>query len=122
MNSEIHIASLIVQCAPENLASVKQAIQTLDPQGEIHGEDPVGKLVLVLEAPGNKEMMAKIDAINGFEQVINAALVFHQMSEANELDEQAELPEGFEVPEAYFESDANSMNKNQNIKLTGGNP
>lgn len=68
------IASILVQARPERLAEVEAAICAL-PGCEIHGRDPKGKLVVVVDRPrGCYRRDAEQAMTDG---VLSAALVFH---------------------------------------------
>jgi nitrate reductase NapD len=70
------IASILVQTRPERLDAVANAIAAL-PGTEIHGRDPKGKLVVVVEADGVGRIGATLATISSMPNVITAALVFH---------------------------------------------
>ena len=52
------------------------------PGAEVHGQDPKGKLIVVLEAPTQGIIGAMADAISGLSHVISAAMVFQATDEA----------------------------------------
>lgn len=79
-NNEVHISSLIVHTRPEHLQGVKQTIEALA-VAEIYGESENGKLIVVLETAQQGYITDTIDKINGLENVLNTALVFHQIEE-----------------------------------------
>jgi len=70
------IASIIVQARPEHLDRVETAILKL-PGCEVHGRDPRGKLVVVVDAPGAGALGATLTAISQLAHVHTASLVFH---------------------------------------------
>jgi len=85
MTESFHIASLIVQARPERLAAVAAAIEALP--GDVAGSDPAGKLVVVLEAPTERTVVDRIDAIQKLEGVLNALLVYQHAEPARSLQE-----------------------------------
>ncbi|CAH0530171.1 chaperone NapD [Vibrio hippocampi] len=85
--NEVHISSLIVHCKADRLAAVKAEIETFD-NAEIYGESEEGKIVVVLETENQGFVTDTIDAINQLPDVLNAALVFHQIEANLEDDEQ----------------------------------
>ena len=70
------IASILVQARPERLAEVEAAILALS-GCEVHGRDPRGKLVVVLDAPDAGALGATLSAISRLADVHTASLVFH---------------------------------------------
>jgi nitrate reductase NapD len=70
------IASILVQARPERLAEVEAAIAAL-PGCEIHGRDPKGKLVVVVDAPDAGILGTTLNTIALAPDVLSAALVFH---------------------------------------------
>ena len=73
---EPSIASVLVQTRPEHLASVEATLARLA-GCEIHGRDPRGKLVVVIDAPDTGVVGATLNAIAATQHVLSAALVFH---------------------------------------------
>lgn len=70
------IASILVQAMPQHLAEVEAAICKL-PGCEIHGREPKGKLVVVVDAPNEGAIGATLNTIATTPRVLSAALVFH---------------------------------------------
>jgi nitrate reductase NapD len=70
------IASILVQARPERLASVETAIVALV-GCEIYGRDPIGKLVVVVDAPDAGTLGATLNTIALLPDVYSASLVFH---------------------------------------------
>jgi periplasmic nitrate reductase NapD len=69
------IASVLVQARPDRLTEVEARIAALD-GCEIHGRDPVGKLVVVIEAKAGA-IGSTLNTIALLPHVFSAALVFH---------------------------------------------
>jgi len=70
------IASILVQARPERLADVAAEITAL--KGcEIHGRDPRGKLVVVVDAPDTGSLGTTLNTISLLAHVHSASLVFH---------------------------------------------
>src|SRR5262245_40509450 len=78
------IASLIVSTWPRHLEEVSEAVLALGGT-EIHGRDPIGKLIVVIEADRQGEVGAKANAIASLPHVLCAAMVF----EASDNDARA---------------------------------
>ena len=70
------IASILVQARAENLTEVEAAIVTLA-GCEIHGRDPRGKLVVVIDAPDASSIGSTLNTIALLPHVYTASLVFH---------------------------------------------
>ena len=70
------IASILVQARPDRLAGVEAAIVVLD-GCEIYGRDPVGKLVVVVDAPDAGSLGTTLNIIALLPDVYSASLVFH---------------------------------------------
>jgi periplasmic nitrate reductase NapD len=73
------IASILVQAKPDRLAEVETAISALA-GCEIHGRDPKGKLVVVVEAASDGAIGGTLNRIAMTEGVLSAALVFHAIN------------------------------------------
>jgi len=78
MDEPLHIASLLVHVRPELFAAVKANLRLL-PGLELHQESPVGKLVVVLEAGHESQILQCIEQISNIPGVLNAALVYHEL-------------------------------------------
>ena len=70
------IASIIVQARPENLDEVAAAITALA-GCEVHGRDPKGKLIIVVDAPDTGSLGSTLTTISLLPHVHTASLVFH---------------------------------------------
>jgi len=70
------IASILVQVRPERIEEVVCAIAALS-GCEIHGRDPRGKLVVVVEALDASSLGSTLNAIALLPHVYSASLVFH---------------------------------------------
>jgi nitrate reductase NapD len=79
----VEIVSLIVSTWPQHLDAVSSAILALD-NTEIHGRDPKGTLIVVLEEPSQGAIGAKTHEISGLPHVLSATMVF-QVSDDDEV-------------------------------------
>ncbi len=70
------IASILVQARPERLVAVEAAIVGLV-GCEVYGRDPVGKLVVVVDAPDAGSLGTTLNTIALLPDVYSASLVFH---------------------------------------------
>jgi nitrate reductase NapD len=76
----VHIASLMVQCLPQNLDSTTSALEAL-PGTSVPVSDSAGKLVVLLELPGESELIERTLEIEALPGVISATLVYHQLDQ-----------------------------------------
>lgn len=72
---DIHICSLVVHAWPERLDAVAEAVAQL-PGAELHGRDPVGKLIVTLETESEGEIIARMSAIGDIQGVLSTSLVY----------------------------------------------
>jgi len=70
------IASILVQARPERLTGVEAAIAALA-GCEIYCRDPLGKLVVVVDAPNPGSLGTTLNTIALLPDVYSASLVFH---------------------------------------------
>ena len=90
MTSEhLHIASLLVHVRPGQLDAVS-AWLSRQPDAELGGEDPAGKLVVVMESRHEGRILALIDAVQQRPGVLGAALVYHQLLDPQIADDPQE--------------------------------
>jgi nitrate reductase NapD len=81
MPPDAEIASVLVQARPDRLDEVEAAIAALA-GCEIHGRDPKGKLVVVIEAANAGALGATLTVIALLPNVYSASLVFHAIDAA----------------------------------------
>lgn len=72
----VTIASLLVQCRPEDLETVERAI-TAHPEAAVEGRDPAGKLIVVLECGDDGAVTDLSHAFGRLDGVLSCNLVFH---------------------------------------------
>jgi nitrate reductase NapD len=70
------IASVLVQARPERLVEVEATILALG-RCEIYARDPIGKLVVVVDAPDAGGLGTTLNNIALLPDVYSASLVFH---------------------------------------------
>ena len=75
MPEALQIASLILHCRPERLPAVKANLALLDGL-EIYQESPQGKLILVLEAEREEQILDTLGQLQNLPGVLNAVLVY----------------------------------------------
>ena len=77
-----HIASLLVQCLPENLDATASALEKLGGT-EVPARDEQGKLIVLLELATEFELLERTREIETMPGVISATMVYHQLDEAD---------------------------------------
>lgn len=75
MDAELHIAGVVVHCAPSRVAAVSDAVARL-PDSLVHASSGRGKLVVTLEAATSEALAGRIDEIHRIDGVLSAALVY----------------------------------------------
>lgn len=78
----VEIVSIIVNAWPCHLDAVADEVLALGGT-EIHGRDPKGKLIVVLEDVSQGAIGAKVNVISGLPNVLSALMVF-QATDTNE--------------------------------------
>lgn len=78
-----HVASLLVQAWPERIPALLPELNSL--QGvEVHQSDPKGKIILTVEAPSDRRLLAAISEIESAQGVVTASLVYHEIEDADD--------------------------------------
>ena len=101
---EIHIAGVLVQCRPLDLVRVSRAVDALE-AAEVFQSSAEGKLVVVIEAPVSRAVLAVIDEIRALQGVLNVALVYQHAEPAAAMQQPMDLPV-VEPPPDGLEEDA----------------
>jgi nitrate reductase NapD len=78
MIGESHIASLVVRCRPDRVASLEGVIAAR-PGAEVPASDAAGKLVVTLESTNEQTIARQLDEIGALPGVLSATLVFHHV-------------------------------------------
>ncbi len=97
--NEVHISSLVVHVLPQHLESVKAQIARCN-NAEIYGDNPEGKIVVVLETENQGFITDTIDTINNLPNVLSTVLVYHQIETDRE-----ELNEGTAIQQSQTEDE-----------------
>lgn len=82
---QCHIASMVVQCLPENLPAVCKSIENLQ-STEIPVKDDNGKLVVLLEMASEADLLDRIHEIESITGVISANLAYHQLDDQQDIN------------------------------------
>lgn len=75
MDDELHIAGVVVHCAPSRLAAISQAVSRMA-DSVVHASSERGKLVVTLEAATSEALAERIGEIHRIDGVLSAALVY----------------------------------------------
>ena len=75
MDAELHIAGIVVHCAPSHVERVSHAVARLA-DSIVHASSERGKLVVTLEAPTSEALAERIGEIHRIDGVLSAALVY----------------------------------------------
>lgn len=75
MNSEFHVAGIVVYAVPAELERVAREIAALS-GARVHASSGVGKLVITLEAAAAGEVLSRFDEVQRVRGVLSAALVY----------------------------------------------
>ena len=90
MPEALQIASLILHCRPERLPAVKANLALLDGL-EIYQESPQGKLILVLEAEREEQILDTLGQLQNLPGVLNAVLVYHEILHDDDSNDAAAM-------------------------------
>lgn len=96
-DTALHIASVVVQVRPDAMTQIKNWVEIF-PGAEIHLEDVRGRLVVILEAESERQILDLLDGLNAQEGVFNAALVYHEILNGHEVLTGHEILNGQEIP------------------------
>lgn len=87
MESEIHIAGVMIQTSPGHSAAVAAAVAAL-PGTEIHAISEAGKLVVICEAASGADVLDLIARMRELPGVADAALVYQHSESAAAIEEE----------------------------------
>lgn len=90
MPEALQITSLILHCRPERLPAVKANLALLDGL-EIYQESPQGKLILVLEAEREEQILDTLGQLQNLPGVLNAVLVYHEILHDDDSNDAAAM-------------------------------
>ena len=97
-NREIHITSFIVQTVPEHLAQVVAWIEEQS-SAEVSLAQEDGKIIAAMESDNLASVTDFLNQVSSKQDVLNCALVYHQIENPDHLDELIEVD-----AEEYFPS------------------
>ena len=87
------ISSLLVQARAEDHGRLEAEIAAL-PGTEVHAATCTGKIVVVVETPGDAALVRRIDRIGALPGVLSVNLVFHHSEPAGGVDDPGRRSEG----------------------------
>lgn len=73
--AELHVAGVLVHVRPDALPGLVHAARTIE-GAEVYQASPDGRVVLVLEAPSSRAMVATMDHLRTLPGVINVSLAY----------------------------------------------
>ncbi len=79
----MNISSVIVIPRPDRVAAVQARLVAM-PGIEVHAVSPEGKIIVTLEAAGDKETVELYERISLLDDVMSASMVYHQKEETPE--------------------------------------
>ncbi|MDW4498495.1 chaperone NapD [Sulfitobacter sp. D35] len=85
MSATRHISSLVLRCHPARLEAVQTAVLQIA-NTEIAIADRGGRIVVTMETDGEGEIADALTRMQLMDGVANAALVFHQIERAADLE------------------------------------
>lgn len=85
MSEHWHISSLVLRADPARLDDVVRSVESLA-NAKIAIADPSGRIVVTLDTGSEDEIVRAMSAMQHFEGVLNASLVFHHAEEATAPD------------------------------------
>ena len=77
---QCRIASMVVQCLPAKLGTTAANLELIE-NVSVPERDQLGKLIVLIEAPSESDLMASISEIESTPGVISANLVYHQIGD-----------------------------------------
>ena len=83
--ADVHISSLVVHCRPESVDSLVERIGAMS-FAEVPEFSREGKLVVLLETPGEAAITDIVSDIEHLPGVVGAALVYHQIDSSETED------------------------------------
>ena len=75
-----HVSSFIVHVSPGVQDSIYQELTHI-PHAEVHGGEPAGKLIVVMESEHEHQILDAINHIQTLDGVISATLVYHHIDD-----------------------------------------
>ncbi|WP_420546695.1 chaperone NapD [Curvivirga sp.] len=86
IQDECHVASMIILFRPENIEKVKNSLEQIN-YLEIFAEDPIGKIIAVIEAPNTRSLRDITTRVETSEGVMSASSVYHETMTEAEAEE-----------------------------------
>lgn len=99
---EVHITSLIAQVRPDARDRIVSLISRMDGAESVEAASPL-TVIAVFETATLYDVTERVDAITRLDGVINASLVFHQIEQAEGLDDMIDVSLGREPADKHQE-------------------
>ena len=87
------ISSVLVQARAEDHGRLEETISAL-PGAEVHAATGAGKIVVVIETPGDAALVRSVDRIGALPGVLSVNLVFHHSEPARGAADPGRRSEG----------------------------
>ncbi|HHH45598.1 MAG TPA: glutamate synthase [Thiotrichales bacterium] len=82
----MNISGIVVRARPDRLDQVRARLEALEGV-EVHAANEEGKLVVTVEAEGERQLADRVVGIESVPGVLAASLVYHQHEDDEKLDE-----------------------------------
>lgn len=83
----MNISGVLIHARPENCEKIKQQLEQLDGV-EVHISTADGKLVVTLEASGDRTAADTVYQLQDMPGVISASMVYHHFDDDTELEQE----------------------------------
>lgn len=79
--SEWHVCGVVVQCRPQDIISVKHALQQMEYTDVSAVDESAGKLVVVMESHNQGILLKRMEDARNISGVLALSLVYHQQDQ-----------------------------------------
>ncbi|MGV6987924.1 chaperone NapD [Testudinibacter sp. P80/BLE/0925] len=79
--NEWHVCGVVVQCRPQDMSTVKNALQQLEYTDVSAVDENAGKLVVVMESHNQGVLLERMEAARNISGVLALSLVYHQQAQ-----------------------------------------
>lgn len=76
----MNVSGVLLACQPADMASIEGAVNALD-WAEVHFTEPVGRMVVTIEAESTRQSMDRLTHIKGIPRVISAEMAEYRLGE-----------------------------------------
>lgn len=79
--SEWHVCGVVVQCRPQDISTVKNALQQMEYTDVSAVDENAGKLVVVMESHNQGVLLERMESARNISGVLALSLVYHQQAQ-----------------------------------------